>query len=43
VGEELPFKVAATFALISAEDMRLAGRLFCDASDCITPGEAFID
>lgn len=35
---------AATFALIRAEEMRLAGILFCDASDCITPEEwAFID
>lgn len=46
IADELPlFKVAAaTFALISAEDMRLAERLLCDASDCTTPGEAaFID
>lgn len=41
--EELPFRVAAILALINADDIRLAGMLFCDANDCITPGEAFID
>lgn len=40
--DEPPFR-AATFALINAEEMRLAGRLFCDANDCTIPGEAFID
>ena len=45
IADELPlFKVAAaTFALISADDIRLAERLFCEASDCTTPGEAFMD
>lgn len=41
--DELPLRLAAILAFIRADDMRLAGKLFCDANDCTTPDEAFID